>query len=1080
MISILKRLSAGSLAIIMVLFSASSLLAQTIQVTGTVISAESRLPVTAASVSVKGSHTGTTTNVQGQFKISVNDANVTLIISSTGFAPVEVPLKGQTNVMVQLTPDVRSLDDVVVIGYQTIKRKDLLASVSSVSAKDLKDIPINSAEQALAGKLAGVQVIGSEGSPDAQIQIRVRGGGSITQDNSPLYVVDGIIVDNALSTLSPQDIESIDVLKDASATAIYGARGANGVVLITTKGGRKGKSTVSYNGFVGVQQVQKELSVMNPYDFVLYQYERSRGSSQNEQTFLSTYGTWDDLKLYKQAPFVDWQNQVFGRSAFMQTHNISIAGGADKTQFNLSLTYNKNQAVMLNSDYDRKLVNFRLNHEVNDKFKIGFNVRFDNQIINGAGTSNPGSSGLNFLRQAVRYIPYLSPGQTIANYDPELIDQTNGNGLYIVNPLLLINNQYKKQYQTLVGLSGYGDYTINNFLSFKTTVGFDYNNNKTNSYDDSLTSNAISNGSGMPIATVQTSNRQTFDNSNVFSFTNRKFKGAFNKNNIFDVILGQETYEIRNTSNTIIQRFFPLGTTAEKALGNLNLASPPAGISEPAPTSNQDVQRISSFFTRINYSYKNKYLASFSLRTDGSSVFAPGRQWGYFPAGSFAWRMSNEKFMENLKPFITDVKLRLNYGEAGNNRIQSFLFLTQFNTSQNYYGLQNQLVTAFGSAALANSLLTWESNVSRNVGLDFSLFNNRIQFSLDYYRNKTRNLLVAVPVPTTSGYTTQIQNVGSTSNNGFETQIGSSIVATKNFSWTANFNISFNQNKVLSLGRQTSYLQSSGWAGSNNPADYIIKVGSPVGSMYGLVNDGFYTVDDFDYNTTTQVYTLKSGVVNDISVTGLTPQPGIIKYKDLNGDGVVNSEDEKIIGNANPKFFGGLNQQFEYKNFDLSVFVNFQVGNDIYNDNKLEFGSGYTPNANLLSIENNRWRTVDENGIVVKDPQALAALNKNATLWRPITTGSAFYPQSWAVEKGSFLRFNNITFGYSLPQSIIRKAKIQKFRAYVTLNNLAVITNYTGFDPEVNTRRSTPMTPGVDFSAYPRSTSYIFGVNLTF
>ncbi|MBS1654026.1 MAG: SusC/RagA family TonB-linked outer membrane protein, partial [Bacteroidetes bacterium] len=716
----------------------------------------------------------------------------------------------------------------------------------------------------------------------------------------------------------------------------------------------------------------------------------------------------------------------------------------------------------------------------NDKFKIGFNVRFDNQIINGAGTSNPGSSGLNFLRQAVRYIPYLSPGQTIANYDPELIDQTNGNGLYIVNPLLLINNQYKKQYQTLVGLSGYGDYTINNFLSFKTTVGFDYNNNKTNSYDDSLTSNAISNGSGMPIATVQTSNRQTFDNSNVFSFTNRKFKGAFNKNNIFDVILGQETYEIRNTSNTIIQRFFPLGTTAEKALGNLNLASPPAGISEPAPTSNQDVQRISSFFTRINYSYKNKYLASFSLRTDGSSVFAPGRQWGYFPAGSFAWRMSNEKFMENLKPFITDVKLRLNYGEAGNNRIQSFLFLTQFNTGQNYYGLQNQLVTAFGSAALANSLLTWESNVSRNVGLDFSLFNNRIQFSLDYYRNKTRNLLVAVPVPTTSGYTTQIQNVGSTSNNGFETQIGSSIVATKNFSWTANFNISFNQNKVLSLGRQTSYLQSSGWAGSNNPADYIIKVGSPVGSMYGLVNDGFYTVDDFDYNTTTQVYTLKSGVVNDISVTGLTPQPGIIKYKDLNGDGVVNSEDEKIIGNANPKFFGGLNQQFEYKNFDLSVFVNFQVGNDIYNDNKLEFGSGYTPNANLLSIENNRWRTVDENGIVAKDPQALAALNKNATLWRPITTGSAFYPQSWAVEKGSFLRLNNITFGYSLPQSIIRKAKIQKFRAYVTLNNLAVITNYTGFDPEVNTRRSTPMTPGVDFSAYPRSTSYIFGVNLTF
>jgi TonB-dependent starch-binding outer membrane protein SusC len=579
---------------------------------------------------------------------------------------------------------------------------------------------------------------------------------------------------------------------------------------------------------------------------------------------------------------------------------------------------------------------------------------------------------------------------------------------------------------------------------------------------------------------VQQSNRQTFDNSNVFTFSNRKFNGTFNENNTFDFIAGQETYEVRNTGNTIIQRFFPLGTTAEKALGNLNLASPPTGIAEPAPTSSQDVQRISSFFGRLNYGYKDKYLASLSMRADGSSVFAPGRQWGYFPAASFAWKMSEEKFMHSLEPFISNVKLRLNYGEAGNNRIESFLFLTQFNTQQNYYGLQNQLVTAFGSVGLSNALLTWESNVSRNAGLDFSLFNNHIQFSLDYYRNKTKNLLVSVPVPTTSGYTNQIQNVGATANNGFEAQVNGNIIQKKNFSWNASFNISFNQNKVLSLGQQTSFLQSSGWAGSNNPADYIIKVGAPVGSMYGLVNDGYYTVDDFDYNSTTQTYTLKPGVANDISVTGLTPQPGIIKYKDLNGDSLVNSNDERIIGNANPKFFGGLNQQFAYKNFDLSIFINFQYGNDIFNDNKLEFGSGYTPNANLLSIENSRWKTIDANGNVVTDPKALAELNKNATLWRPITTGSAFYPQSWAVEDGSFIRINNITLGYSLPSSLIRKMNMQRFRAYVTLNNLAVITNYSGYDPEVNTRRSTPMTPGVDFSAYPRSSSYIFGLNVTF
>ena len=1007
--------------------------------------------------------------------------NSVLQFSYVGSKTKSVPVENRTEVNVTLTIAASTLNDVVVVGYGTVKRKDLTGSVSSISSKDLKDIPINSAEEALAGKLAGVQVTGSEGSPDAQVQIRVRGGGSITQDNSPLYVVDGIIVDNALSTLSPQDIQSIDVLKDASATAIYGARGANGVVIITTKGGHRGKSTITYNGHIGFQKVNRFLDVMNPYDFVMYQYERSRGSSQNEQNFTNTYGTWNDLSLYKQAPFVDWQNQVFGRSAMIQTHNLSISGGGEKTQFNLSLTYNNNDAVMLNSDYNRKLVNFRLNHEVSKNFKVGFNVRFDNQTINGSGTSSPGSSGLNFLRQAVRYIPYLSPGQQVAYYDPELINETIGNGLYIVNPLVLINNEYKRQYQTLAGLSGYADYTLARFLSFRTTVGFDYHDYRTDRYDDSLSSNSISNGQGMPIATLEQSNRQTFDNSNVFTLTNRRFNGDFSANNTFDLILGQETYEVRRKDNTIVQRFFPRGTTAEKALGNLNLASPPTGIAEPSPTSNEDVQRISSFFGRLNYAYKDKYLASLSLRADGSSVFAPGLQWGYFPAASFAWKMSDEKFMQNLEPTISNVKLRLNYGEAGNNRIESFLFLTQFNTDRNYYGLQNQLVTAFGSVSLANALLTWESNVSRNVGLDFSLFNNHLQVSLDYYRNKTKNLLVKNPVPTSSGYTQQIQNVGSTSNNGFEAQLNSTIIQTKNFSWSANFNISFNQNKVLSLGKQKFFTVSSGWAGGANPDDYIVKVGEPVGSMYGLVNDGFYTVDDFTYDATTQTYTLKDKVPTDKSVTGLVPQPGFIKYKDLNGDGVVDyNTDATIIGNANPDFFGGLNQQFNYKNFDLAVFVNFQYGNDIYNANKIEFSSGYTPNANLLSIENNRWKTIDANGNVVTDPTQLAALNKNATLWQPLTTGSSWYPQSWGVEDGSFLRLNNITFGYTLPTSVSKKAGIQKFRAYVTLNNLAVITNYSGYDPEVNTRRSTPMTPGVDFSAYPRSTSYIFGVNVTF
>ncbi len=1046
---------------------------------------EKGVPLDGVSVRLKQTNTGTLTNSSGDFSIDISKSkinNPTLIFAYTGYDDQSILIeKNNLRLDVVLKQSSNDLNDVVVIGYGTVSRKDLTGAVSSITAKQLKDIPINSAEEALAGRLAGVQVTGSEGAPNAQVSIKVRGGGSITQDNSPLYVVDGMIEDNALSTLSPQDIESIDVLKDASATAIYGARGANGVVIITTKNGKAGHSMVTYNGFVGWQQVGKKLAVMDPYDFVFYQYERSRGNSTLESGYTSSYGNFSDIDLYKNAAAVNWQDQVFGRNAFMQTHNVSVSGGDSKTQFDLSLSDNEAQAVMIGSDYNRKLVNFRLSHKVNDKLKLGFNVKFNNQSVDGQGTSNPGSSGLNFLRQAVRYVPYLAPGQSVSYYDPELLDNTSGNGLYIVNPLLLINAQYRKQYQTRINLSGYADWTITKFLSFRTTAGYDYYPTKTNSFDDSLTSNAISNGNGMPIATIATANRYTFDNSNVFTLTNRQLSGSFNKANKIDWVLGEESYQIQLDAQTTIQRFFPLGTTASEALGNLNLASPPTGYAEPSPTTNQDEQRISSFFTRINYAYNDKYLASLSMRADGSSVFGPGNQWGYFPAASLAWRVSQEKFMQSLKPVISDMKLRLSYGEAGNNRIPSFLYLTQFGTNQNYYGLQNQLTTAFGPVALANSNLKWETNVSRNIGLDLSFLKNRIQLSTDYYRNKTKDLLVSVTIAGTAGYTSQIQNVGSTSNNGLEVQLNASIIENKNFLWSANFNISTNQNKVLSLGgTEQSFTVNSGWAGAANPDDFIVKVGAPVGSMYGLVNDGFYTIDDFDFNSTTQKYILKNGVVDDSKVAGIAPQPGTIKFKDLNGDGIVDlNNDRKIIGNANPKFFGGLNQQFVYKNFDMSIFLNFQYGNDIVNDNKLEFSSGYTVGANLLAIDNNRWKTVNPQGQVVTDPTALAELNKNATLWQPMTTGSSWTPQSWAIEDGSFLRINNITLGYTLPKGLLKKAGIKKFRVYGTVNNLAVLTGYSGYDPEVNTRRSVPMTPGVDYSAYPRARSFIFGVNVT-
>jgi len=1069
--------------LIFCLMAVTTVFSQTRTITGHVQD-EKGDGLSGVSIQVKGTPMGTFTDNAGNFKIKIPDVKSPaqiFVFSYVNYETKSVTIEPDKKVVeVTLKPSVSNLNDVIVVGYGTVLRKDLTGSVSSVSAKDLKDIPINSAEEALAGRLAGVQVVGSEGSPDAQVSIKVRGGGSITQDNSPLYVVDGIIMDNALATLSPQDIQSIDVLKDASATAIYGARGANGVVIISTKKGTAGRTVVTYNGFFGNQKVYKTLDVLDPYEYVFYQYERAQGNSTTEKSFASRFGSFQDIDLYKDAPFVNWQEQLFGRNAAMQTHNVSVSGGDAKTQFNLSLTENATKAVMVGSDYNRQLLNFQLKHKISDYVTTGLNVRFNNQVVNGQGTSNPGSSGLNFLRQTVRYTPYLSPGQSLTYYDPESIDETNGNGLYLVNPLLLVQSQYKRAYQYRIGLSTYADVKLTKFLAFRTTFGYDLYPTTTKSYDDSLTSNAISNGNGMPIATIADTKKTTLDISNVLTLSNRSLKGDFSKHNKIDWIFGEETYQVKNDSKTLIQRYFPYGTTADQALANLNLASAPDGYTQPSPTSDFDEQRIWSFFTRLNYELDNKYLASVSVRADGSTVFAAKNRWGYFPAGSFAWKFSEENFMKSLKPVISSGKLRLSYGTAGNNRISSFLYMTQFVTTSKYYGLLDNLVTAFAPASLTNANLKWEANISRNIGLDLGLFHDKVQLSADYYRNKTKDLLVNVTVPTSSGYTSQVQNVGATANNGFELQLSGSPIQNKNFSWNVSFNISTNKNKILSLGNQESFLVTSNWAGSANAFDYIVKVGSEVGTMYGLVNDGYYKIDDFNYDASTGAYTLKDGIVSDADIAG-TIQPGTIKFKDLNGDGKVTIDDDRtVIGNANPSYFGGINQQFVYKNFDMSVFLNFQVGNDIVNDNKLEFTSGYTDNANLLAIEKNRWRNVNAQGEVVTDPTALAALNKNATLWTPLKTAYSWTPQSWAIEDGSFLRVNNITLGYSLPQTLTKKMHIQKFRMYATVNNVAVITGYSGYDPEVNTRRSTPMTAGVDFSAYPRARSFIFGVNVSF
>jgi TonB-linked SusC/RagA family outer membrane protein len=1051
------------------------------EVKGKVTSSDNQ-PLEGVSVTVKGVQAGTVTDKNGQYRILVDNGKVTLSFSYVGFGIRQEPVNGRNAVNITLTAEPKEAEEVVVIGYQTVRRKDVLASVSSVSARELKDIPVNSAAEMLNGRLAGVTATTAEGSPDADVRVRVRGGMSITGDNSPLYIIDGVQVENGLNTLSPQNIQTIDVLKDASATAIYGARGANGVIVITTKSGKPGRLTVGYNGFFGVKELAKTLKVLTPYDYVIYQSERSRGSSTDSTTFLKNFGsTWDTLSNYNNVTPVDWQKETFGRTGTSQYHNVTASGGSQKLTYNFGYTYNDDKAIVLNSSYKRNILNFKSEYKITSKIKFGVGARYTDQNVFGAGVSSDQGSAYNRLRNDIKYRPFLSPGRDIFMLDP-IADPNVGNGLNLVNPILLANSEYRKKTTDAFNFTAFVSYDILKNLSFKSTFGYDWTKITDRQFSDSLTPYAIIQGGQKPIAGLDTTTRTTITNSNVLTYNVVGYK----KRHDFSVLIGEETYDLKTTSQSELFKGFPIFTAPNDAFTKTNLGTSFTGYPKLGKTRYTNL----SFFGRLSYAYKSKYYFSFNMRADGASKFAPGLQWGYFPAGSFAWRVKNEGFMKNVK-FISDLKFRAGFGTVGNNRINDYLFLTTFkNDGSYYYGINNQAVTAYYSSGLVNTGLQWESTINRNYGMDISLFNSRVSLSVDLYNNSSKNLLLNVPIASTYGYATQLQNVGKTSNKGVEIQLNTTIVRKQDFGWTANFNIAFNKNTVEQLGlNQQFFYPAASWGVSGQPTDYIVKIGSPVGSMYGLVNDGFYKVSDFDYNAATMVYTLKTGVVSNAGIIGVV-QPGSVKFKDLNGDGVIDlDKDRQIIGNPTPKFTGGLNQQFTYKRWDMSVFVNFSYGNDVYNANKIEFTNGYTGNANLLGIMADRWKVVTPTGQTAQwasatqafgiAPDQLTALNANATIWQPIKSSGAFYPSSWAIEDGSFLRINNVTIGYNMPVKSVKTLKISKLRFYLTANNLAVITGYSGYDPEVSVRNS-PLTQGLDYSAYPKSRSYIFGVNATF
>ncbi len=1041
----------------------------------------------------KGNKKGVQTKDDGSFSINVKESGaVNLVVSAVGYKSIIVSASDNKDVTILLEQDIVVQDEVVVnVGYGTLRKRDVTVAASSVSAKDLKDIPLNNAAEALNGRLAGVTATASEGSPDADVKIRVRGGSSITQDNNPLYIIDGVQVESGLNSLSLPDIQSIDVLKDASATAIYGARGANGVVIITTKSGKQGKVKINYTGFVGVKRLAKKLDVMDAQQYLEFLWERNQLISTTDfANFKSRYtSTFDSIPILINDSLtpVSWQDEVLGRSALTTTHILSASGGTKKFNYNASYTYNREQGIALMSDYRRNLGNVKLEFRPVSNIKIGISGRYNDQVVDGVSTSNESSASFNRLRQIIKYRPFIQPGERVDELDPDLFDETNANGLGLINPTVLMRSEIRRKNQALANGNISFQYSFNKRLSFKSTVGYDYTRIRQSLFADSVTSDSRINGAGNPLLNIDSNTRKVLNISNVLTWNVKNYK----KRHDFGVIAGQEIYNQSFDLRMHRRRDIPLFTTSKQAVADANLGREDTGSGYPRRQIARSKQL--SFFSKLSYAYNDKYLFNATLRADGSSKFAPEERWGFFPSASVAWRVSKEAFMRPVK-WINDLKFRVGYGESGNNRVTDYAYLTTFGQF-NPYSLNNQNVQSWapmgivnpGQFGLSNYLIRWETNVSRNIGVDMSLFNNRVELVVDVYKNTAEDLLVLAPVSTVLGYQNKISNVAATENKGLEIQLNIIPVKTKDFNWSFNINNSWNVNTIKRLrpGLDT-LLGFSGWSPAGYE-DFAAIVGSPVGSMYGFVTDGFYTADDFLPASNPANYysfTLKPGRLRN-NVYNSAIAPGALKLKDLNGDSVITAADRTIIGNPNPKFTGGLNQQFSYKNFDLSIFMNWSVGGNVMNANKIEFSNSYTPWASGLSLLDERWKSINAQGELVTDLDELKTLNADATMWMPMpfrSSNNAFILHSWAIEDASFLRINNITFGYTFPKKALRGAKIQSLRLYATANNVAVITGYSGYDPEVSTRNRAGQlpAPNVDYSAYPRSRTFIFGINASF
>ncbi len=1029
-------------------------------------------PLIGVNVKVKGETQGAISDLDGNFELAASVGH-TLVFSYVGYMTEELKLTSQNPLKVVLREDSHMLDEVVAIGYGTVKRKDITGSVVSLDNSKIASVPVNSPVEAMAGKLAGVKVTIPEGNPDADVIIRVRGGGSITSDNSPLFIVDGFPV-SSISDIPATDIESIDVLKDASSTAIYGSRGSNGIVLVTTKSGQKGKVSVNYNAYYSMRKVASKMDVLDVYDYMNWQYELHALRNKTSE-FTSLFGEFSDLGQYRNVKGTDWQDEVFGRTGTTFNHNVSVTGGTDKTRFNFSYAHVDDKAILQMSNFKRDNLSLKLNYEVNKRMQLDFSARYARTLVKGDGmTSSVGgaddtpSNSFGRIKHSVIQMPYMV---SLSNegIDTDELD----NGLY--DPITSLRDNYKDRVRSNYNLNGSFSWEVIDNLKLKVDVGLDENRNTLKTFYGSSTSesqsNALPANIGMPLVQTTDVFSRTPRNTNTINYD---FRSWLPQEHSLSWLVGEETITTKSDKLTARYEGLPDFFTAAEAFKFSGEGDPVRYNQFYYPN-----DKLLSFFSRVNYDYKGKYLATATFRADGSSKFTKGNQWGFFPSGALAWRLSEEEFMQ--ADWLDNLKVRVSYGVSGNNNIPSGQTEKVFSVAEQKKWLNITDTWWTAGKTLDNARLKWESTYSANVGLDFALFNSRLNGAVDLYKNVTKDLLMEFSIMG-AGYNTQYRNVGETQNKGLELTLNYDAIRKKDYGLSFSVVMGFNKNRINDLGSLTNgYSVATGWQNTEVGADYLVLPGYSIGQMYGFVTDGRYEVDDFEGFDGTQ-WILKPGVADGSDVLGADAvRPGGLKLKDLNGDFMVTEEDKTIIGNANPIHTGGFTLSGYAKGFDLTANFTWSYGNDIYNADKIEFTSPtkYQFRNMITTMEaGKRWTNLSSTGEIVNDAAELARMNEGTTMWSPLMKKSVFH--SWAVEDGSFLRLNTLTIGYTLPKAWLQKAHISNLRLYFTGSNLFCWTSYSGFDPEVDTRRNDRVTPGVDYSAYPKSRQYVFGLNLSF